>query len=540
MSGFGSKILGNAVSSLNAQQAVIANIGNNIANANTDGYTRRVAQLETAQSASTGGITIGSGVQLNQIQRMSDTFLEESLRQAIAGESDAGIQDEFLGRVESVFSLVGENDTIGSALTSFFSSVDNLRVDPSNIERRREVLERAQDLTTAIRNTANQISALQNEADARLDVQVEAVNSITSQIAEINNRIASEEQTGRTANDARDIRDKLLQDLSERISFTSLENPNGSVTISLAGGFPLVYGGTARQLSTTRTPSFDGSPPPSIGGGTLSYIVYDYSGNAGTAHLDLTQTLAGGSGEIAGLLKTRGYHTNTTNTSAYQATGTLVELGARVESIAVQLLTRFNEVYRGPDIPGGNLAGDLNGNNPGVFGFFNFAGSADGNSNGIPDISDLTALRNSNPQQFASFASMIDLTSTDPRTIAAAQRTSAGVYQQGDGRNLASIGSLRSNNTLSFSVGSYSFTGTFEEVYNDSVTSLGNLKSRSQMNARTAADTKIAAANRRDSFSAVNMDEEFANLIKFQKAFQASARMVSLADELMETVVSLI
>src|SRR5690606_36601387 len=101
------------------------------------------------------------------------------------------------------------------------------------------------------------------------------------------------ERTGNVAADDRDRRDVLLQRLSEKLDFNMLELPDGTVTISLANGFVLVNGNENRELSVTNSPSFaNGTLPPSLSGGVLNYIVYDYSGGNGTpAHVDLSNVI---------------------------------------------------------------------------------------------------------------------------------------------------------------------------------------------------------------------------------------------------------
>ena len=117
---FSAKILGNAISSLNAQQAVIANASNNIANVNTEGYSRRKVVLETRSDTSGTGLSLGNGVQVADVQRVSDEFLENILRETIGEQSSAEMQNGFLERVEALFSLSGGAKTIGSTMTDFF------------------------------------------------------------------------------------------------------------------------------------------------------------------------------------------------------------------------------------------------------------------------------------------------------------------------------------------------------------------------------------------------------------------------------------
>lgn len=541
---FGAKILNNAISGLNAQQAVIANVGNNIANVNTVGFTRREVELQTRSGArESSGISVGNGVEITGVKRYSDMFLERVLRGAIADKEQYAVQNEVLNRAEALFDLSGNGTSIGNNLTAFFTSVNDLSTDPSSIELRTNVIERAQDLITSLRTTYNEIASLQTETDLRIATDLEVVNTITAQIAELNSAITSIEAAGnRTAVDERDQRDILLKDLAGKLSFEVLENANGSVNLTLSNGFALVYGSNSRQLEFSRSPSFAaGTVPPGLDGTALGYIVYNYDSQGGAEHIDLTNLIGQQGGSIGGLLKLRGIH-QSGDTSPFEAQGALPEITARVESISRMLLTSLNATYRGPGpgagIPGStDLAGDLNGNAPDVFGLFTFVGAADSDGNGIASDVDLAASGK------AAFTPLLELAFTDPRRFAAAWDVNRGVgvasYAQGDGRNLAALADLQGS-SYTFTAGSYSRTGTVEEIYHETVTYVSNARSRAKLNASVAGDYYVTASNQRDQFSGVNLDEEFANLIRFQQAYQASARMIGTAQKMFEMLMQML
>jgi len=452
MTNFSAKILGNAAGALRAQQAVIANLGNNIANVNTPGFSRRIANLETNFGRDgESGIQGGNGVRIGSVARQSVQFVERLLRESLGSRGSSSIQNEFLGRVENLFSLTGAQQTIGSTLSAFFTSLNDLSANPSSIELRNNTLQRAQDLVGSIGRTYSQLANLQTEADNRLATEIQTVNSITAQIADINARIKSVEQGGggAEASDERDQRDTLLGQLSEKISFNTLESPDGTIQISLSNGLSLVNGTTSRTLDFTESPSFAaGNLPPSLGGGILRHVVFDYDpSSAGQSHVDLTQILKNGSGSVAGLLALRGFNADT-NTSAFDGDGVITEVASRVEALTRSLLTNFNQTYLGPDRDGATAgrqasSGDLDGNAPAVFGFFDFAFSGAKDRGVIPDglptsgdLDDLLA-----NTTITNFSSILSITPTNARQIAAARDAgtgppAAGIYAPGDNRNL--------------------------------------------------------------------------------------------------------
>jgi flagellar hook-associated protein 1 len=541
MGSFGAKILNNAVSALSAQQALIANTANNIANVNTEGYARRVLSVQTRMdSGQSAGLKVGNGVEIGKLTRVADEFLNRLSRESAGSFYEHRTQVEFLDRIESMFSLTGDRLTIGSALTEFFDSLNTLSLNPASTELRADVIERAQDLVSVIGETYGTIAKLQSEADARLKVEIDVVNGLTAQIAELNQRIASREISGQVAADERDRRALLIDQLSERMSFNQVEASDGSVTLTLPNGFPIVSGSVSRELEVTADPTFAAGPlPPSLNGEVLSYVVYDYDSGVGSAHIDLTQFLQAGSGTIGGLLGLRGY-ADPTNTSAFEANGTLVELASRVEAITRELLTTFNEIYLGPDAdvaPGLQPSAlDLDGNPPDVFGLFDFdfAGVKDGDGDGAPSLADLAATGLDN------FSSRLQLAFTDPRRLAAARDlTGAGELAPGDASNVFALAGLQ-DSQLSFSAGSYARTAKISEVFNELVGRVGNVSSRAKVDLSVSQDALIIAQNRRDEIQGVSLDEEFTNLIQFQKAFEANARMIRTSDEMLDIIVGLI
>jgi flagellar hook-associated protein 1 FlgK len=539
MANYGVKILNNAISSLSAQQALIANSANNIANVNTPGYTRRQVDLQTRSEARSGGggVQLGSGVEVSAVKRIADTFIDELLRTASGKMSEANINNDYLNRVQELFSLNGTGLTIDSSLNEFFSSLNQLSLSPANVDLRLNVMQRGEDLVTSIRTVFNTTAQIQKDLNDRIPSEVETINTYTKQIAELNGMIAQQEASGRVAIDERDQRELLFQRLAEKIEYKLIDNKNGMYSVFLDNGFPLVNGTTSRDLSVTSAPSFAGATlPPSLSGETLNYVVYDYGGSGQPSHLDLTSAIKAGSGTLGGILQLRGYAA-VTNTSAFQADGPLVAIASRIESLTRALLVEVNKTYLG-DTPGN--AGDLNGNSPGPFGLFDFASTGvKDDGDGIPEYSDLA-----NPALgIDNFSSILEFGVKDPAAFAAARdadpAAATTLFQPGDGQNAQAVARMRSS-SLNFSVGSFSFRGTFDELYNSTVAYVGNSKNSAEVNARVAEQNFTAAANRRDEVSGVSLDEEFSNLIKYQKAFQASARMIKTANDLLDQIVSLI
>ncbi|NLF25209.1 MAG: flagellar hook-associated protein FlgK, partial [Deltaproteobacteria bacterium] len=293
MANYTSRISTTAVSALNAQQAAIATTANNIANVNTPGYARRVLELEArAGDSVASGISLGSGVQVGSITRQTSAYLDELVRKAAGSNYRYEVEDSFISGVEPLFSFEGDFITIGSSLNAFYASMNDLALNPSDLSLRANVIQQADTLVNSIRTTFESIAQLQVDADNRLETELNTVNSITAQIAELNAEIRTRESTGYLAADERDQRERLLEKLAEKLSFSITNLQDGTITVSLANGFALVAGNNSRALDFSRNPSFaPGGVPQSLSSGNLGYIVYDHGGGS---HQDLTGLVAAG------------------------------------------------------------------------------------------------------------------------------------------------------------------------------------------------------------------------------------------------------
>lgn len=549
MTNFGSKILNNAIGSLNAQQAVIAVIGNNIANVNTEGYARRTVDLRDKSTSNLGGgLSVGNGVEVNRVVQQVDLYREKVLRTTAADKFKADVKNSYLERAQSLFPLDAEAVTIGSSLNSFFQSLNTLSQNPASIELRMNVIQKGENLVTSITDTYQTVADLQDEADSRLVTEIDTVNNITEQIADLNQKVKQIEGSGGQALDERDLRTNLLDALSQKINYSVTEVSDGTIDITLSTGLALVSGTASRSLEVTKSPSFaSGSLPPSLNGGVLNFIVFDFDSSSSTSHIDLTGILGNQSGTVGGLLQMRGIQ-STSDTSAFDASGLLTNIASRVEALTRQLLTQVNQTYLGADEDSGTVglqpsSGDLNGNTPAnVYNLFNFAFSGlesakDDDGDGNPDDLLSAGLGIDN------YSSILQFGLSDPTEFAAAldlDATAASTsFTQGDSRNAQAILALQET-ALLFSAGSFSQTGTFSEVYNQMVSFVGNEKSKAEINARVATGKYDTALNQRDEVSKVNLDEEFANLIRFQKAYEASARMVSIGSKLLDELLNII
>lgn len=526
---------------LYANSQALQVISNNVANVNTEGYTRRQIVLEEANSADLGQTSLGEGVEVSGVRRVTDPMLQNELQNRVMDRSSGEARSDLLSRAENVFSVGDDSDKIGTSLQEFFSSIQDLEANPADSALRSAVLEKGQALTTNIRDSYNSLASLQREADTNIQSDVTDINNITSKIASLNAQMAGHETGSQENLTLRDSRDKLLQDLAEKVSYKVLDTGNGMVNVTLANGFSLVDGTNARSLTYTTSPTLSGGAtyPAGLDGSKLGSIVYDFDSSSSTdAQLDLTSELAQGGGEVAGLLNFRGVQ-STTDTTPFDAKGDVVDLAARVEVIARDLLTRGNQLNANSQPSGTGYVSesyDLNGNSPIPFGMFSFDAAATRTDKGDADLDgrasqhDLTLINSPN------YAGQLTFAISDPSKIAASQ--TVGVT--GDGKNLKNLEKL--GNEAMDDTGLNIYGGdppTLNDSYDQTVTLAGVLSNSASAQYQSAKDRETQVQTLKDSVSGVNLDEEFSKLISFQRSYQAAARLIKAGDDMLGEIINM-
>ena len=236
-------------SAILASQAAIQVAGNNMANASTPGYNRQVARLSPSRPEYIGrGGFIGTGVQLARIQRTVDIALQGRARSAISDQNSAAVDQRFLNAIETVRNELTDQD-LSSRLSAFFNSFSELANNPTDEAVRTVVVQQGSGLATAMRELRVEHTNIRTEIDRSLAATTRTVDGLLDQVAEINRQIVETEQggTGGDANSLRDRRDMLIDDLSQYIPVSTIEQPNGALDV-LVGSTPVVLGGDSRGI----------------------------------------------------------------------------------------------------------------------------------------------------------------------------------------------------------------------------------------------------------------------------------------------------
>jgi len=238
---------------LTASYAALQATGHNIANANVTGYSRQSVMLETAEGQFTGAGFYGKGVDVTGVVRAHDAFLtrEAASARSLAAMDSARLTQ--LERLEDVFPP-GEQG-LGYAASSFLNSMLDLSNRPYDASTRQVVLARAGDLASRFSAAGAALDDRQQGVNADLRAAASEVNSLAKAIAEANQRIAAMKGLGQPPNDLLDERDRLISQLSEKVSVTRIEAEDGSMGIFIGGGQRLVLGADAAEVSVAVDPS---------------------------------------------------------------------------------------------------------------------------------------------------------------------------------------------------------------------------------------------------------------------------------------------
>ena len=298
-------------SALQSLQKAINITGYNIANVNTEGYSKQVVNF-----SSTSG-----GVEITSIERNYNFYLSREVQDRTAGKSAADASSNLASRLSTL--LTDPATSASGVLDNFFSAVQDVANNPSTTPERQVLLGEAQSLTDRFRFIDGRIEELGNEINLRKQTIVSDINGLTANIANLNLQISEEtNRTGTAPPDLFDARDRALTDLAELVGYTILENEDGSFNVTMGGGQPLVSEFNSYNLSVFTS--------------TTNPKALAIAGK--TANSDISSRISGG--ELGGLIDFR--------------TNSLEPAQAQLGLIATTLSASFNAQQA--------LGLDLNGN----------------------------------------------------------------------------------------------------------------------------------------------------------------------------------
>jgi flagellar hook-associated protein 1 FlgK len=236
-----------AQSALMAQEAAIEVTGQNIANAQTPGYSQQTLALSASPSNVTPAGSFGTGVSMTTVTRSRDVLLDQQYRTQSAPASGYQERSTLLGEIQDVY---GEPSTTGLASTmdNFFNSWSELASNPDDASAKAVVQQAGAQLASTFNNYATQLSNIGASTQTGISDSITQLNSLTSQIASMNAQIVAASASGASPNDLLDQRDTMLDQLSQMVSITVQSNKDGSDQVNI-GGTQIVNGTAATSLT---------------------------------------------------------------------------------------------------------------------------------------------------------------------------------------------------------------------------------------------------------------------------------------------------
>jgi flagellar hook-associated protein 1 FlgK len=545
-------VLSMAKESLAVEQRALDVTAHNISNVNTEGYSRQRPELVSNKGYSTYAGIIGRGVDIVSIQRVYDQFITAQLNDETSTKSGWDMTDSVLKEVESVLTEQ-EDYGLNKTLNDFWNAWADLANQPTGFTERSALLGAAERLCETFNTRRTGLQSVQENLDVTIQGTVEEINSITASIADLNKQISSSELgERRLANDLRDRRDEQLRKLAEYIDYTPVTDSGGQVAVLLKNGSPLVSGtktwnlradtlmpdSSFHQVQWENTDGSRTSVMQTIGDGKLSAllkqrdsfiagVLNDMDTLAATITQEVNRNhalgygLDGSSGNsFFQPLIARTWQENS-NTGNAQSEATVYDqtlLTLHDYQVRFTSDTQFvvKDQKTGQDVITHDLAVD----GPTVH--FDGVELRIADSPRAGDIFYISTCRKA-AEDFAVSSEV----SLNTEKIAASKTGDAG-----DNQVALDINGLQFSKLLSGQ------SATINDYLGKIIGNVGVQKQDAEMNVLHHEDILSSLQTMRDTVSGVSLDEEMINLMKFQRAFQASAKMITIMDELYQSLLS--
>jgi len=468
--------LNTAASALYAAQRAIDVTGQNVANVNTEGYSRQRVQLQSIGSNAVPAVwstsnQVGQGVDSNSVIRIRDAFLEAQAQAQHATTANLSVQSDTLTSIEGSFQEPGSTG-IQSMMTNVWSAWSDIANHPTDPGARAQLLQRSQTLVSGLHTVSGSLTSQWSNTRDSLQTQLDDVNATSKSIADLNQAIKRATQAGKPSNELMDKRDVLVLHLSEAVGATSQPAGDGTLNVTV-GGVTLVAGNSALALNL--------SGPNSLTSPMTTQPVIKTSPGG-------TPVQVGGTaqGQLASM---------TTLIPNYMD---------QLNAIARQLATQVNA---------GHTAGyDVTG------------------TKGDPMFDDGTGQPASAVTIGSITAANINLRITDPNKVAASSidPASIGGKVSADGNNADAMYQQRLWDTGA------------DTVYRKMIVAMGVESATATSNLGTQTVVSGQVDSSRDSVAGVSIDEEMTNMLQFQHAYAAAGQLVSTINSMLDDLMNMV
>ncbi len=527
-----------AVSALMSSQTALNTTAHNLANVNTTGYVRQQILMNDSRYMNPGrnnttGFYVGLGVDIQQIRQVRDRFLDENFRQE---NSRKGFYEAKAASIEEVETILGEieGESFANVINSLWTSINELAKNPEGLETRGSLVQNAVLFVNRANLTMQQLKTYQENMNTQISDMVTQINQIGEEIYQLNDVIVKRELSGGNANDYRDQRNKLLDNLSTIADITYKEDMRGNVLVQIEGSDFVTLGGYNRMGLDAAAPFSQLVKPVWEHLPTGINDVFEFG-------IPINSESNNDKGKLKGLLLARGTGdadwTDMQNPAIYESTikpSLIMNAQAQFDNLIHGIVTTINDILA-PNIE----------TIPGVYEL---------------DVANAPFDRDG-------------IQGTELFVRKSMDRYSAGVYNQEDAANpysLYSAGNIEINPLilqdydklcLSGSVDELSDSSyvksildkwqepfspiepglvselSFNEYYNEFVSGIGNTGNATNNKISNQELMVTQISNQRSSLHEVSSDEELTNMMKFQHAYNAASKVIVVLDEMIGQIV---
>ncbi len=504
------------------QQTALYTTGHNISNANTLGFSRQRVNMEATPGFPTAGLNqpiypghLGTGVTAGSIQRIRDEFIDRQYRQETNKFGYWESRTKAISQMEDVMNEPSEFG-LDKAFEQFWKGLEDVATKPADSAARKVAISRAEHLADSFNYLDTQLKMIQGNLGKEIDVSTTQINTILKQIAAVNKQIQEVEPSGHVPNDLYDVRDVLVDKLNEYIPVSIERIPTGGLASEVAEGSlkitfkgadgivrDLVNGKDFAQFTAIGT---NGSK---VTGDDISNVFSEMqltgldsldaheAGSVTSTQTAISQKdFEASKGKLLSLINSYGYQSASGDIKGYYP-----ETLEKLDQLANAFIQEFNALHA----QGYTLEQkDSNGNvitpstNGGVF----FVGTGAGG---------------------------IKVNPTMNENLLAA---SSGASQEGDGKHAYELANMQYK--LYASIGN----ATMQSFYQGIIGKVGVDGEEALRLAATSESQRLTVSNSRDAVSSVSLDEEMTNMITFQQAYNANARMITVVDETLDKIIN--
>ncbi len=545
-----SSIINSAMSGLSAAQAALSTTSNNISNYTVAGYSRQTILLNQANSTLSGSSYYGNGVNVTGVQREYDEFITAQLRGSSASYSAVNSQYSQISNIDDLMST--STTSLSTSIQSFFTNVSNVVSNADDPSARQSMLSYAQGLVNQFQTTAQYLTNMQSSVNTDITSSVDQINTYTSQIADLNTQIAKLTTAGGAApNDLLDQRDELVNNLNNIVG-VSVSQQDGSYIVSM-GSTTLVNGKNTTQLVAMPSSSDPSRitvgyvdklagnveiPEKTLTTGSLGGLLAFRTEDLDTAQNQLGQ-LAAAFTTSFNAVQTAGYDSNGDQGTDFFTIGSPTVLSNTKNTGNAEVTAEWSDSSA---LKASNYTVSYDGTNWSVTRMSDNVKvtatqgtDSDGNTTLSFDGLDLTVSGDAKAKDsflvkpVQNVIGDMSVAITDESQIAAASSATSG---ESDNTNAQKMLDLQDANLVGGNA-------TLAQAYATIVSTVGNKTSSLETASTTQESVVNQLTDRQQSVSGVNLDEEYANLTKYQQFYTANAQVLQTANTIFNALIGI-